>query len=170
MPRLGPPMWDDPNGVHDTILPLHKNIDLGSPTLPFRSLYLYGPGSFTGGLAVTGLLAVTGAATVSSTLTVTGNTTLHGNLILDTLGKGLSIKEGANARMGLATLSGGTVIVSTTAVAAGDRIITARQTVGGTTGDLSAPTASIVDGTSFVITSSSGTDTSTVLWIIVKPA
>lgn len=68
---------------------------------------------------------------------------------------------------GTATLVGGTVTVNTGKVATGDKIMISCNTTGGTQGILSAPTGSIVNGTSFVINSSSGTDTSTVNWIII---
>ena len=69
---------------------------------------------------------------------------------------------------GTATLVGGTVTVSTTAVKTGSIIALTRNTPGGTVGDLSAPVASIVNATSFVINSASGTDTSTINWQIVR--
>lgn len=95
-------------------------------------------------------------------------TALAGNLIVDTVGKGLKVKEGTNAKMGLAVLVGGTVVVSTTAVTASSRIFLDNQVLGGTAGFLrvSARTA----GTSFTILSSSGTDTSSIAWMIVEPA
>lgn len=91
-----------------------------------------------------------------------------GDVIVAAAGKGLKVAEGANARMGTAALAAGTVTVSTTAVTATSRILLTSQVDGGTPGFLrvSARTA----GTSFVITSSSGTDTSTVAWMIVQPA
>ncbi|MBX9392276.1 hypothetical protein K4749_01345 [Streptomyces sp. TRM72054] len=91
----------------------------------------------------------------------------EGNLICDVAGKGLRIKEGANARMGVATLVAGTVTVSNTSVTANTRIILSRSTTGGTTGDLSYTVSA---GTSFTINSSSGTDTSTVVWLLTEPA
>lgn len=91
----------------------------------------------------------------------------EGNLIADVAGKGLTVREGANARMGTATLTAGTVVVSTTAVTANSRVFLTAQNTGGTPGALrvSARTA----GTSFTITSTSGTDTSSVAWMIVEP-
>jgi hypothetical protein len=91
-----------------------------------------------------------------------------GNIIIGSAGKGLNIKEGTNARMGSAVLVGGTVTVSNTIVTANSRIMLTSQVDGGTVGFLrvSARTAA----TSFVITSSSATDTSTVAWLILEPA
>ena len=89
------------------------------------------------------------------------------DLSIDTAGRGVKIKEGANARMGTATLVAGTVVVSTTAVATGDRIFITPVNTGGTAGFLSY---TITNGTSFTVTSSSGTDTRTFNWLIVRPA
>ena len=68
---------------------------------------------------------------------------------------------------GSATLVGGTVTVSHGAVTSSSRIVVTGNADGGTPGWLrvSARTAS----TSFTITSSSGTDTSPVAWILAEP-
>lgn len=89
-------------------------------------------------------------------------------LVAGTAGGGLAVKEGTNARSGTATLVGGTVTVANTSVTATTRIQVTSNADGGTPGWLrvSARTA----GTSFTITSSSGTDTSTVAWFLVEPA
>jgi hypothetical protein len=91
-----------------------------------------------------------------------------GDLIINTVGRGLQIKEGSNAKMGTATLVAGTVTVSTTAVTATSRIFLTSQADGGTVGfqRVSARTAA----TSFVITSSNAADTSTIAWFIVEPS
>jgi hypothetical protein len=93
---------------------------------------------------------------------------LLGNIAISALGKTLTIAEGSNAKMGTAVLVTGTKVVSTTAVTANSRIFLTSNTDGGTPGWLrvSARTA----GTSFTITSSSGTDTSTVAWVIFEPS
>lgn len=70
------------------------------------------------------------------------------------------------ATSGTATLVAGTVTVSTAAVAAGSKILLSRQATGGTAGHLSVGT--ITAATSFVINSSSGTDTSTIYWRIAE--
>jgi hypothetical protein len=83
-------------------------------------------------------------------------------------GGALKVKEGTNATMGVATLVAGTVTVSTTKVTASSRIFLTGQNSSGTHGELtvSARTA----GTSFTITSSSGTDTRSVAWLIMEPS
>src|SRR5688500_1057653 len=84
-----------------------------------------------------------------------------------TAGRGLQVAEGANAKMGVATLVAGTVTVANTSVTANSRIFIQRQAAGGTLGNITY-TASA--GVSFTINSSSATDTSTVDWHIVEPA
>lgn len=88
-------------------------------------------------------------------------------LNIGTAGGGIAIKEGANARMGVATLVAGTVTVANTSVTANTRVATFRQAAGGTLGHLSTAT---VAATSFTITSSSATDTSVVAWVLFEPA
>lgn len=89
-------------------------------------------------------------------------------LVAGSVGGGLSIAEGANARMGRSTLVAGTVVVANTSVTANTEIFVMCQTPGGTPGFLrvSARTAA----TSFTILSSSGTDTSVVGWLLVEPS
>jgi hypothetical protein len=70
---------------------------------------------------------------------------------------------------GTATLVAGTVTVADDRVRTGAKIIVSVDTPGGTQGFLSAPVASIVDETSFVINSSSATDTSTVNYWFINP-
>ena len=70
---------------------------------------------------------------------------------------------------GTATLVAGTVTVANERVRTGAKIIVSVNTPGGTQGFLSAPSGSIVDETSFVINSSSATETSTVNYWFVNP-
>lgn len=85
-----------------------------------------------------------------------------------TVGAGLKIAEGSNAKQGIATLSGGTVVVSNTAVTANSRIFLTIQSPGGTLG--SVYVAARTAGTSFTITSTSAIDTSVVAYEIFEPA
>lgn len=89
-----------------------------------------------------------------------------GNVLISTIGKGLSVKTGANAKIGTAVLAAGTVTVANTSVTANSRIFVTSNTDGGTPGWLRVSAKTV--GTSFVITSSSILDTSTVAWIIVE--
>lgn len=93
---------------------------------------------------------------------------IGGSIKLPNVGDGLFLKVGTNATFGRATLSAGTVTVSTTKASTTMEVILSRRTAGGTLGHLSIGT--ITAGTSFVINSSSATDTSDVSWIIVERA
>lgn len=106
---------------------------------------------------------VTLARSAANTLSVT-----TADLRIGTAGRGLRVAEGANAKMGTATLTAGAATVANTSVTANSRILLTSNADGGTPGWLrvSARTAS----TSFTITSSSGTDTSTVAWLMLEPA
>jgi hypothetical protein len=90
------------------------------------------------------------------------------DLKLNTAGNGFYIKEGSNCTMGSATLVGGAATVSTTKVTANSRIFLTHQSDGGTPGWVRVSARSA--GTSFTVTSSSGTDTSVVAWLLVEPA
>lgn len=90
---------------------------------------------------------------------------LTSNFAINTVGYGLEIAEGSNAKMGTATLASGSATVSTTAVTSNSRIYLTAQNSSGTPGFLHVGT--ITAGTSFTIVSSSNTDTSTVAWMIV---
>lgn len=86
-------------------------------------------------------------------------------LTLGTAGGGINIKTGSNARLGTATLVAGTVTVANTSVTANTKVFLSRATTGGTVGHLSYTK---INATSFTINSNSGTETSTVDWILVE--
>lgn len=108
-------------------------------------------------------------------------TATEGNVVVGTVIKGGAVGEIGSLRLtektvkkaggsiiavGSAVLVGGTKTVSTTAVAASDKIFLTRLVTGGTVGNLSVGT--ITAATSFVINSDSATETSTVAWLIVR--
>lgn len=103
------------------------------------------------------------ARTAAGVLSVT-----TGSFSVTTAGQGLAVKEGSNAKQGTATLTAGSVVVANTSVTATSRILLTSQADGGTPGFLRVSTRTA--GTSFTITSSSGTDTSTVAYQIFEPA
>lgn len=70
-----------------------------------------------------------------------------------------------NAQSGKATLAAGTVTISGVTLTANSVVQFALNTVGGTAGTLSAPSASRTT-TSFVLQSTSSTDTSSIEWTI----
>lgn len=101
------------------------------------------------------------------TPTLTGDVNAStGNILISTIGKGLQVKTGANAKIGTSVLVAGTVTVANTSVTANSRVFVTSNVDGGTPGWLRVSAKTVA--TSFVITSSSATDTSTVAWIIVE--
>jgi len=92
---------------------------------------------------------------------------LTGDLDIATIGNGLRIKEGTNARMGTAVLVAGTVTVANTSITAATRLFLTCQVLGGTQGILRVAGRTV--GTQFIITSSNAADTSTVAWLLVEP-
>jgi len=101
------------------------------------------------------------AATVLSSVSSTGE------IATRVAGVGFRVKEGANARMGVATLVAGTITISNTSITANTRIFRDVQAAGGTQGHLSITR---IAGTSFTINSTSATETSTVAWLLMEPA
>jgi hypothetical protein len=75
-------------------------------------------------------------------------------------------QTGAALVTGNATLVAGTVTVNTTAATTNAKILLSRKTSGGTPGNILTYTISA--GTSFTITSSSGTDTSEITYLIIE--
>lgn len=91
-----------------------------------------------------------------------------GNATLRVVGAGYRIKEGVNAKQGIAVLAAGTVTVSNTAVTANSRIFLTAQADGGTPGFLRV--SARVAGAGFTILSSNALDTSTVAYEIFEPS
>ncbi len=117
--------------------------------------FRWGPGS--AGLDVSLERTATGILSVSA-----------GSFSVTTAGQGLRVKEGSNAKQGVATLAAGTVTVANTSVTASSRIFVGTATPGGTVG---APfVSSVTPGTGFTIKSTSSTDTSVVAYQIFEPA
>jgi hypothetical protein len=96
---------------------------------------------------------------------ISENIKLTGNVIALTAGKGLQLQSGTGARAGDAVLVAGTVTVTNTTVTANTKILLSRKTIGGTVGNLSYTLSA---GASFTINSSSGTDTSTITYMLVE--
>ena len=119
-------------------------------------------GTISGGLTVTGFTQLNGGAQSSN-----GFAAFTGQIDAETAGNGFSVKEGANAKQGVATLVAGTVTVANTAVTANSRILLTTQTPGGTAGFLVV--SARVAGTSFTILSSNAADTSVVAYEIFEP-
>ena len=113
-----------------------------------------------------------GTATPVEKLEVNGNVKVSsGDVSIATAGKGLSVKSGPNAKIGVtATFPGGgtnIMTVSTTAVTA-NSIIFISAVSGATTIDPKIWVSTITAGTSFVISSGDNSFTGTVGWMIVE--
>jgi hypothetical protein len=144
------------NSGSSTFSPNNANIVI-SPT---------GTGTFTVNPATTGSF---NNVNIGATTPRTGKfTTLEATsgVNISTAGMGLTVKSGANAKIGTATLAAGTVTVSTTAVTANSNIFVSSNADGGTPGWVKVN--NVVAGTSFDIVSSDALDTSTVAWMIVE--
>lgn len=83
---------------------------------------------------------------------------------------GLRVKEGTNAKQGVATLVGGTLTVANTSVTASSRIYLTTQSLGTVVDPKPIAVTARVAGTSFTIRSSDATDTSVVAYEIFEPA
>ncbi len=90
-----------------------------------------------------------------------------GNLNLVSVGAGLSIAEGSNAKMGVATLENGSTTVSTVAIATSSRVFLTNQDGVGTVGTPYVSSRS--SGTGFIISSTEEDDDSQIGWLIINP-
>ena len=99
-------------------------------------------------------------------LDIQGTLRATGQVSITTVGSGISIKEGTNAKMGLATMVAGTVTVANTSVTANSRIFLTIQSLGTVTVPMAIGVTVKTVGTSFVITSANVTDSSIIAWEI----
>ena len=111
-------------------------------------------------------LYVAGAPIGAGSVTISNPYSIYAANGMTYLGGKLNIATGSNASIGSATLVGGTVTVATTAVTTNSKIFVTVTTPSGTQGFLSTPT--ITNATSFVINSTSATETSVVNWWIIN--
>jgi len=116
--------------------------------------------------------APAGSSTIADLLTITSSgdvAAAAGNLSVSTVGKGLAVKEGSNAKQGAVTLVAGTVTVANTSVTASSRIFLTSNSGGSGTPGWVRESARVA-GVSFTLTSSSVTDGSIVVYEIFEPA
>jgi hypothetical protein len=123
-----------------------------------------------GTLQTDGGFNILGYAYLANQLEVAGDvTTDSGNLVVSAAGKGVTVKEGSNARMGVTgAMTSGTITVANTSVTATSRVFLTAQTTGGAPGALRV--SARTPGVSFTITSSSSSDTSTVAYLLMEPS
>lgn len=111
------------------------------------------------------------AATTTLTATLGAITATNGNLVLGSAGNKLVIHATTAASDSIGTtvaMSGtpGSLIVATSSVKTASKIFIQRNTVGGTLGNISCPSASIIDSTSFVINSDANETSTFNYWIV----
>lgn len=121
------------------------------------------PSSLTARLAAPG--AIGGTTPAAGSFTTVG---ASDNISISAAGKGLRVKSGSNARIGVgAVLVGGTLSVANTSVSANSVIIPVITALG----TVIVPKALYVTknaGVGFTVTSSDATDTSTFDWYIIE--
>lgn len=94
---------------------------------------------------------------------------VQGTIRISKIGAGLAIASGSNGCQGQATLSGGTVTVSTTCTPSSSQGIFLTDATTGALTNIGTPTVgTVTGGTSFVINSSNVLDTSNVNWWVLK--
>lgn len=147
---------------------LGANTFTGIQTLPAGTVLL--PSFRMAGAADMGFYAI---SAYSWGMTVGGglahNWDSGGNYRVMSLGSGLAVAEGANAKQGVTgAMTAGTITVSNTKITANSRLLLTRQAGGTNPGAVyeSARTA----GTSFTVTSTNAADTGTVAYEIFEPA
>lgn len=124
-------------------------------------------GDVSGNLITAGDFSTTGTVTADSDITSNGIITSSASLVVSSAGFGLKVKEGANAKQGIGTLVAGVCTVATTAVLSTSHVFPTHRILGGTPGIL---TYTIINATSFTVTSTNVADTSTFDWLITDPA
>jgi hypothetical protein len=86
------------------------------------------------------------------------------DLVVATVGYGVKIKEGTNARAGVSQLAAGSVTIPNTTVTINTRVQAFIQALGTVTVPHAIGCTAKVPGTSFTLSSDDATDTSTVYW------
>jgi len=113
--------------------------------------------------------AMTGGTNNYSAQFLGGSLLTNSDFKLTTAGNGIYVKQGTNATCGRATLTAGTVTVSTTKATSTCEIFLTDR--GGTVTNLGTVYISAVSsGTSFTITSTNILDASTISWLIIEAA
>lgn len=135
-------------------------------SLPSRIVFRTTP---VGSVTPTEKMRITGAGNVGIGGTPTNKfEVFSGNIVASTVGNGFRVREGANAKQGVATLVAGTVVVANTSVTATSRILLSGQNSSGTHGELTV--SARVPGVSFTIISVSVLDTRDIAFEIFEPA
>lgn len=154
----------------DATLTVPVNLSSATATAPIFGASITGDTANRVELRANGTIGLgTGSATPGLLITRQAGPAVgvNGPVDVNAIGSGIQVAEGSNAKQGTAVLVAGSSVVANTSVTANSRILLTSNADGGTPGfvRVSARTA----GTSFTITSSSGTDTSTIAYEIFEP-
>lgn len=122
---------------------------------------------YSGGTTERMRLETTGNLGIGTT-TTTYALNVNGDIGIPVVAKTLRMKSGTNSCVGQATLSSGTVTVSTTCVLTASKIFLTDATTGALTNVGTPVVGTIVNATSFVINSSNVIDGSNVNWFIIN--
>lgn len=122
--------------------------------------------SLASSTAVAQVLSATNVATIGQH--TSDNSLATNGYNVPTIGKGITIKAGANGKLSSTaeTLSAGTVVVNNTSITANSKVFLQPTTVSPVSGVLAVTAKSV--GTSFTVTSSNNQDTNQFSWFIVE--
>jgi len=157
------------------------SIDVANDVAAGAAIRCYATQNYSGTTIGTKMVFQTvpnGSATLTTALTIGQDQSANfvGLIDISTIGKGIQVAEGSNAKQGVATLALGTVTIANTSVTATSRVFLSRQGLNASTtlGELAVN--SRIAGTSFTITAyipttalvSTG-DVSTIAYEIIEP-
>jgi len=123
----------------------------------------FGNVDFTSNALTAGTLTLS-----TSNVSKSGNLQALGNVICSTAGKGVQVKSGSNARIGVGSvLVGGTLAIANTSVTTNTVVMVSVTTLGTVT-TAKAVHVTKSAGVGFTVTSADATDTSTFDWYLVE--
>lgn len=151
---------------------VQTNAHLTNATLQGQTIFGNGSANInngtltTSGATIGATSSFSGAVDFGSSGTLAG-ISVNGNVLINNAGGGLSIREGANAKMGTNQLNGTTAVtIANTGVQSGARVFLTIQSPAGTVG---TPYVSAINpSVSFAMKSTSATDTSVVAWLLIN--
>jgi hypothetical protein len=153
------------NAIRDALGPLEPILAYGSKFQGYNSA---GVLKDLFSITSTGLMELYQNLKIDGTIALTGILTTSADIVFGATGLGagktLSFFAGTDGIAGEVVLVGGTKDVSIATIAATDIVLYSRKTLGGTPGNLSYV---ITPGSKVAFSSSSGTDTSTLSYVVL---
>lgn len=141
-------------------------VNINSGTITFYSAATEA-GPWAAGASISGFASPGGIGQVQLILQQSANAAFLDNadLHISTIGRGLQVAEGANARMGTGTLASGTVTIANTSVTANTRAFITMRTHGPNSGFVSV---AVNPGVGFTVSSSNAADGNSFNWLLVE--